>query len=172
MRRTANETNPYRTRRWAPAARRRVTADPLKRAGCCWLRTLLMSWFAPCVFRLWSWVAASSFFSQFNTSQDVSRREHERRRRNPVHWQQNKFDIQGADSLPGDFVLCRYWQVHGCFGQRWVSRPRGDDCILSYEQLFALVIVINLRNNVYKHVSFEYINENIAIKKKKTTTLL
>lgn len=127
-RRTSNQTNLDLTRRWNPTACRCITADPIKSAGgrwLCWcldLRLVLRAVKLSCA-------ASSIFFSVLNFSGRLES-EHERRRRDPVYWQQNKFDFQGADSLPGDFVICRYWKVHSRFGQRWVSVPRGVDYIL------------------------------------------
>lgn len=127
-----------------------------------WLLIVLLSWFVPCASGCGIKSLCLRYFLCL-THLRTSQREYERRRRNPVYRQQNKFDFQGADSLPGDFVIRRYWKVHGCFGQRWVSVPCGDDYILSHE-LFALVYTKVI---MYAKIClFKYINEKAKGKKK------
>lgn len=122
-----------------------------------WPIIVLMSWFAPCAPGCGN-KSLRLRFSFCLIHLGTSRREHERRRRNPVYRQQNKFDFQGADSLPGDFVIRRYWKVHGCFGQRWVSVPCGGDFLFLTLTLFALAFTEEM---VYTKLSpFRCINEN------------
>lgn len=160
VRRMANETNPGWTRRWTRSKAARHGQSYKAHARGRWLRTLPMSWCLDlrlvCCFTLSNWVATFSSFFVFKKNKNIFHREHERWRRNSVHWQQNKFDFQGADSVWGNLVLCWYWKVHGCFSQRWVCRPRGDTAFSNvYNQVSTPVILLSWDKTFQYFITFK-----------------